>query len=348
VDYYALLGLTPAHLAPQETTSTREELLTAGVISAQVGLAALGVLPVRVRINTPPPQFPRPPLPGEIDAAVARMQQQILLTPGLEPREREALAESYEIARRILNNTRLRGTYDALLRDFHQGKIDGGRLDALRNLQDEARAEIAAERGDPMAPEYGEQLLQQGLGYLDAGLPRQAREALQQAITALPGSAQAHAGFVRAVMATEDLLTAGPHTLRMLLASVAALDSLGAPLDQGAALAALFRGLLARDAGDTAAAEAELRQALAHDGRLVAAWRALAALALTRGEIDECLGACRSALGLDPRDEQALTMMMGAYLRARQRNHAREAAAQIALLRGGGATADAILREVGG
>ncbi|MFN8567120.1 MAG: hypothetical protein U0Z44_06265 [Kouleothrix sp.] len=58
-------------------------------------------------------------------------------------------------------------------------------------------------------------------------------------------------------------------------------------------------------------------------------------------------GGCRRALAIDPADERALLMLCAAYLRAGQRTEARGVAAQIAGLRGAGASADAVLRELG-
>jgi tetratricopeptide (TPR) repeat protein len=95
-------------------------------------------------------------------------------------------------------------------------------------------------------------------------------------------------------------------------------------------------------------ADRELRQAVRLDSALGPAWRGLAAVALARGALEEALGACRRALAADRRDERALLMIAGACLRARRREEAREAAAQIAALRGEGWTTEAVLHELGG
>ena len=65
-------------------------------------------------------------------------------------------------------------------------------------------------------------------------------------------------------------------------------------------------------------------------------------------ESRSALAACRRALAVDQRDERALLMIVGACLRARRRDGARDAAMQIAALRGEGWTADLVLRELEG
>jgi tetratricopeptide (TPR) repeat protein len=331
VDYYSLLGLTPQHLLATEPGAQPRPPASAGSFR---------------RLGKATGASVGPPKPEDVDAAALPRQRQILLAPGLSQPERDARAMELEIARRILRDEGWRSQYDALLRNFRQGLLAGGRLDTLRHLQDQARAEIAEEHGEQLSEAEGAALLKQGLGYLDAGLPREAIVPLRRAVAALPRSAEAHAAYARAILASDDPLSLGGHVLRQALASLEALEPLGTAGAQMSALAALCRGLLARDMGNAVGAERELRLAVGHDSRLGAAWRALAALALARGATEEALGACRHALAAHPRDERALLLIAGACLHARRRDEAREAAAQVARIRGEGWTAEGVLAEL--
>ena len=338
IDYYALVGLNAEHLLPPSGRPARAPLSRglSGMFDGAPDRAGAGPL-------VPP----GPPSPADVDAACLARQKAILLAPGYAPAERDARADEVEVARRILRDDQRRSRYDALLLAFRQGLYDHGRLDSLRQLQDLARADMAEERGESVSAGQAAALLKQGLGYLDARLPRQALEPLRRAVAALPGSAAAHGAYVRALLGADDPLALGGHALRLALRSLEALDRLGAASTQHAALAALCRGLLSRDEGDHASAQAELRRAAAIDAGLAPAWRGLAALALSHGDTAGAAEACRRALALDARDERALLMLCAAYLRARQPAQAREVAAQAAALRAGGATADDVLRELG-
>ncbi len=336
VDYYAMLGLTAEHLIPMTAPPV------AG-LQGGIGLADLAALDRRLRSGSQLLEPQGPPSPEDVDAAALARERQILLSPGYAPEEREARVAEIEIARRILRDVGRRSRYDMLLLSFRQGLLDGGRLDALRHLQDLARADIAEERGEPVAPEQGAALLKQGLGYLNARLPREALDPLRRAVAALPRSAEAHDAYARAILLSDDPLALGGHALRQALRSLDALAGAGRADERQAALAALCRGLIARDDGDAGRAEHELRLAISLDGLLAPAWRGLAALALARGAVDEALDACRRALAIDARDERALMMAAAACLRGRRRDQAREAAAQIAALRGEGWTAEAVL-----
>lgn len=328
VDYYALIGLNAEHLLPPS--------VSAPPMRSSHDFGGAGpIVPAS------------PPAPGVVDAACLARQKAILLTPGYTADERDARMHEIEVARRILRDEQQRARYDMLLLGFRQGMYGGGRLDALRSLQELACADMADERGETASREQGLALLRQGCGYLDARLPREAVEPLRRAVAALPESADAHAAYVRALLATDDPLALGAHVLRVTLHSLEALEQLGAATPQHAALAALCSGLLARDQGDVAAAQAALRRAAALDGRLAPAWRGLAALALGQGDLAEVIEGCRRALAIDPADERALLMLCAAYLRAGQRTEARGVAAQIAGLRGADASADAVLRELG-
>lgn len=335
VDYYAMIGLTPQHL-----------FVNGRPFTDQSRRRSASLLFARDDDDESPLEIQGPPSPSDVDSAALAREHDILLSAGFTPAEREARLTEIQIARRILRDERQRGRYDMLLLDFSQGRLDRGRLETLRHLQDVARAELADERGEQPSEEEGAALLKHGQGYLSARMPREAIAVLKRAVAALPQSAEAHTAYAQAIFASSDPLDLGGHMLRQLLRSVEAAQQLGAPLENGSAIAALCRGLLARDAGDTATAERELREATQIDGNLAAAWRALAALALGRGATDETLGHCRRALAIDARDERALLMIVAACLRANRRNQAREAAMQIAALRGEEWTADDVLREL--
>ncbi len=328
VDYYALIGLTPQHLTPEPERDSTPYYGALGEIAA----ATL--------------QRQGPPDPQDVDQAALKRQRDILLMPGLPQQERDARLTELEIARRILRSERSRSTYDMVLLGFWQGLLGSGRLDTLRYLQDLARAEIAEERGEQLSEEVSRALLRQGVGFLDARLPREALPLLERALKALPQSAEAHSALVQAQLAADDPLALGGHALRLLLRSLDALDAQGRPLPNSPALRALCQGLLARDAGDGAAAEAAFQEAARQDSQLEAAWRGLAALALGRGAVEEGLGYSRRALAQNPRDERVLLMMAGACLRARRRQEAYEVAAQIAAVRGQPWTAERVLREL--
>src|SRR5206468_3555975 len=119
------------------------------------------------------------------------------------------------------------------------------------------------------------------------------------------------------------------HMLRQALHSLDTLEMLQGADTRGSAasqqrqgLAAMCRGLLARDEGDVAMAQSELQRAVALDSQLAPAWRGLAALALARRATEEALSYCGRALAIDRRDERALTLAVGACLRAGKRANA--------------------------
>jgi tetratricopeptide (TPR) repeat protein len=262
-----------------------------------------------------------------------------------------------------LRDDQRRSTYDMLLLGFRQGLLGGGRLESLSHLQDLARADMAEERGEVLGAGEGAALLKQGLGYLSARLPREAIAPLRRAVAALPQSAQAHAAYAQALLQSDDPLALGGHALRQALNSLETLEQLSFKDGRGSAeahafadlsgnqrqaLAALCRGLLARDQGDASTAAAELGHATKLDSRLGPAWRGLAALALARRATDEALTYCGRALAIDRRDERALTLATGACLRTGKRADAREFARQIAELRGDEWSAEGVLHELGG
>jgi Tfp pilus assembly protein PilF len=311
--------------------------------------AGVGALHRLGQVGSQPLPLPAgPPSREDIDAAALAHERKILLAAGYTPAERESRLAEIEIARRILNDERRRSTYDMLLLGFRQGLLSGGRLESLSQLQSQARADMAEERGEQLSSGEGAALLKQGLGYLHAHLPREALDPLRRAVATLPRSPEAHAAYAQAILDSDDPLALGSHMLRQALHSLDTLELLRAADPSGPALAALCRGLLARDAGDSMTAQVELTRAATLNRQLAAAWRGLAALALARRATDEALGYCGRALAIDRRDERALTLAVGACLHAGKRANAREFAGQIASMRGGGWSTEAVLRELGG
>ncbi|MEN9935917.1 MAG: hypothetical protein RLZZ387_2496 [Chloroflexota bacterium] len=90
---------------------------------------------------------------------------------------------------------------------------------------------------------------------------------------------------------------------------------------------------LARDTGDVRVAEAELQQAARLAPTIAAAWKGLAAIVWGAGPIRRPRACWGRALALDRRDERALLMAAGAWLRTGRADEVREAAAQLAALR---------------
>ncbi|MEM8529599.1 MAG: DnaJ domain-containing protein [Chloroflexota bacterium] len=344
VDYYALIGQTPQHLITVTPQFERQQYrpIKRSLFSHIFTQNDDDIDDISRLSDT------RPPSAVDIDAVARQRQHDTLLLSGLTKEEREARVNEIEMARRILRDERLRGQYDAIWRNFRDGKLDRGVFESLHHLQNLVRSEIAEETGEPLSPEEGAELLKHGTGYLKAQLPREAIPILRRAVAALPDSTEALHAYTQAILAAGDPLDLGGHKLRQVLKSIEQSAALQQPVENGTAIAALCRGLLARDAGDTATAETELRQATQLDPQFATAWRGLAALALTQNDLAEVLHHCRRAIAIDPRDERALLMMAAACVRHRKRKQAREIAVQIAALRGDGWRTDDVLREIGG
>jgi curved DNA-binding protein CbpA len=350
VDYYALLGLTAEHLIPALSApidGVRRGPNATAALAALDRLGYAGSLPLT-------PQS-APPSREDIDVAALAHERKILLAWGYTPEEREARLDEIQIARRILRDEQRRSAYDMLLLGFRQGLLGGGRLESLSQLQWQVRADMAQERGEQPSSDEGAALLKQGLGYLNARLPREALDPLRCAVAALPNSLAAHAAYAQAILDSDDPLALGGHLLRQALHSLETLVGLRAAAPPNPAesqrtegLMALCRGLLARDEGDSARAQAELACAAGLDSQLAPAWRGLAALALVRRATDQALNYCGRALAIDQHDERALTLAVGACLRAGRRADARGFAGQMAAARGEGWSAEAVLQELGG
>ena len=332
IDYYALIGLTAEHLG---LTPQQAQRPTSGER-------------YRYSSYTPPATFARPPTPDEVDAAAYERQRAALIGAGIDTAERERRFEELEIARRILRDDRRRPQYDALLQAFGKGLIDRGRIEALHQIQEAVLADMRAAQNQPSGHDQSEELLRQAQGFLAGSMPRDALPLLRKALAVDTPHPSAHRLFVQAALASDDPLHLGGHVLRQILRSIAASSNTGESATDDASLSALCNGLLAREEGHDAQAEVHLYAAVSQNPRLSAGWRALAALALARGEHDRSIAHAQRAVAINPRDEPALLLITAACIQARRRDQARDAAAQIARIRGGEWQIDTILHEVGG
>lgn len=345
VDFYALLGLaaphlvdTPALLAQPQVSlfrPTRRRGLFDWFDDDQDESHA-----TMAHLLTPPDE-------EQVDAAARELQRRVLLAPGMSPEVRQAQDDQLEVARRILRDDRRRYLYDSLLKAIRQGKLGDGRLDAFHALEQEVRAEMAAERGEA-AQLDGYALLQQGVGLLKMNLPRDAVPKLRLALQALPDHGPAHAALAQALLSQGDPLDLGGFALHELQVALEHAQRDGAALPDGEGLITLCQALQARDRGEPAVAEAGFAQAVRENPGLAAAWRGLAASALQRRAFEEVLHAGRQALTINPDDERALLLMLGACVRGRMESSAYELAARIAEVRGEAWDAEQVLAEVRG
>jgi tetratricopeptide (TPR) repeat protein len=277
----------------------------------------------------------------ETRRGVLRAQETLLLNEYIDAEERHKLSDSIEIGGWILTTARARSVYDAILLSLRDGSFTAAHVTALSELQREAAQELGL-LGDDTPPA---ELLQQGNGYLAMNMYSEAAQVLQRAVEALPDSAEAHYRYATALLGS-DPLAAGSHEMRQAARSFQSAAALEPRLRDAPSLQALCQGLLARQDGDTAQAEAELRRALQMNPELSAASRALAALALSQERYGEVFSFCRRVLLQDPRDEQSYLLLAAACWRTNQRDHARDAASRAARLRGEGWNAERVLREI--
>jgi predicted Zn-dependent protease len=330
VDFYALLGLTAAHLIegplPDYDDDGEDDDLFAGE-------RRLGAQQLR-----------RPPSQLEVREAALAAQQRILLGGRGTGGEAEARLEQIELAGWILTDERARASYDAALVALRSGRFTEGHFNLLDDLQRRAREAL----GLTPPPGDGTALLRQGAGLQGLGMHREAADALRQAAAVLPDSAEAHYRYGQALLASDDPVGLGPHNLRQARGAFARALELDARLTDAPGLVALCEGLLARQSGDLALAQARLREAVRVLPRLGAGWRALAAIAMQQGRHDEVLAYCRQALLADGHDERAYELLVAACWRAGQRQYAQDAASRLAALRGEGWDATRVLAELVG
>lgn len=277
----------------------------------------------------------------ETRRGVLRAQETLLLNEYIDAEERHRLTDNIEIGGWILTTARARGVYDGILMALRNGTFTAAHVTALSELQREAAQELGLLTDDTPPTE----LLQQGTGYIAMGMYREAAQVLQRAVEALPDSAEAHYRYGMALLGN-DPLAAGSHEMRQAARSFQSAAALEPRLRDAPSLQALCQGLLARQDGDSAHAEAELRRALQMNPELSAAWCALAALALGQQRYGEVFSFCRNALLQNPQNEQSYLLLAAACWRTNQRDHARDAASRAARLRGEGWNAERILREI--
>lgn len=282
------------------------------------------------------------PGPLLVNEAVLATQERHLLNRYIQPDRRQELTQEIEVAGWILTNDRARREYDSLLQSLANGMFNDGHLGELAALQRRARIELGFEQ-DQTAPE---ELLQQGIGYQGLGMHREAIEVLRRAVAALPDSGEAHYRYAQSLLQSDNPLALGGHHLRQAASSFKTAATLDPTLANASAAEALCQGLLARDAGEYQQAQTELRRAVQIDPKLSHAWRALAALALRARDYTAVIGYCRRTLLCDAQDEQAYLFLTAACWHSGQRDHARDAAARAAALRGAGWTAERVLREI--
>lgn len=329
VDYYAAIGLTAEHLgqSPAQTTIRWNDPDSMRVAATQVV---------------------RPPTSEEVDAAAYQRQQTVLMATRADPAERERQFQALEVARRILRDERRRPQYDALLMALGRGNLTRGGLEALHQMQEAVLAELREEQGQRPAAGQGAAVIRQAQGLIEAGVPREALPLLRKLLNDEPQQIAAHRLLVQATLMADDPLLLGGLTLSRLIESIDAAERAGQPIQGGAALRLLCQGLAAREAGRAPDADRLLRAAAQADQALAVAWRGLAALALARGDTKATIELARRAATIDQRDERPLVLIVAACLQTRRRDQAREAADQIARLRGAGWDAARVLREVGG
>jgi tetratricopeptide (TPR) repeat protein len=332
IDYYALLGLTAEHLQPLPTPAP-----------------SMGRIDPRMNVYGGHIQHaPRPPTAQDVDAAAGKRQQAILIATSLSSEERESRLREIELARRMLRDERHRPSYDALLQDLGRGRIDRNRLEGLHQLQQTVLAEYQEEQGISLSGDQRDGMLRQALGYMDAGMPRDALALLRKVIAADPHSVAAQRAFAIAILTSDDPLALGGHMLRQVLNGMEIAQAGGQALEQGDALAALCNGLIAREEQRSAEAMAQLRQATRLAPQLGVAWRALAAISLDQGEYAATIQHAQQALSANSNDERALLLIVAACLRNRKREQAHAAAAQIARLRGPEWDAERVIHELEG
>jgi predicted Zn-dependent protease len=261
---------------------------------------------------------------------------------GLADVEREQRYRELEVARRLLREERRRIQYDAILQALWRGMVDQIRLGALQQIQESILAEMHEGQSEQLSAEQVAATLQQAEGYIVAGMPREALPLLRATIAAAPDQITAHGMFAHAILASDDPLSLGAPLLRQALAS---LEKAPASEDRDGRVA-LCRGLIAREEQRLADADTQLRHATRLSSQKSVAWRALAAIALARADYSAAIEHAQAAFAADHADERALLMIVAASMRAGRREQAREAAAQVAQLRGGRWNVQAVLDEM--
>lgn len=328
IDYYELLGLTPAHLLPPPPRP----------------MHATRRIDERVHFDERL-EPPRPPSSWEVDQAALRCEQTVRRMATLSAGERDVRLNEIELARRILGDEQHRRRYDMILLTWRQGLRGADRHRALRHLQEEVWAAIQLERGERLDVDEQAALLRRGQDALMREQYDEAIRLLGLARTAQPDALMAHYDYARALLRREDPLVLPVFPIKQAIDALESVCRLDGHQPRAQALLAFCRGLLDRDAGRAEAAQAWFKRAVQADGQLGVAWRALAVGALQSERYDDALAHCRRALAIDARDERTLLIAAAACLRQDRRAHALEVATVIAGLRGAPWTAERVLSE---
>ncbi len=285
-----------------------------------------------------------PPTELEVREGALRAQQHAMMTPAVDKQAHAQMLERIEVGAWILSDERARREYDSMLISLRNGQFTQHHVANLHDLQQRARQELGLSVDDTP----GDDLLQQGMGYLSLGMYREATQTLKRAIEVMPDSVDVHYNYGRALIEGDNPLMKTTHELRQAANSFAAVIQLDPSRTDAVAYEALCRGLMAREMGERAEARVQLRRAVATNPQLGVGWRALAAMALQDGNHNDVIDFCRRALLQDRSDEQAYTLLVASCWRAGQRDYARDAAGRIAALRGQGWNAQRVLKEIVG
>lgn len=336
VDYYALLGLVPYHLFPAKD---------APAIPFQRRLRTFAS---DTRSSSLPsqPQLNAPPSPEMVDVAAAARSREAEHDEKLSEGARTLHLLEIELGRRILRDSDRRARYDSLMTMEQLHLRSGERLRRLRLLQEDARQELARERGELLDPQVAANLVQEGNEALRRGRQNEAVELLSRAIQLLPQDRQVHLGYARAILAVNDPLALSGYDVRMATTSLELVMQQEPTHPQAPALLAFCHGLLARYQDDLRGAVREFQRAVALNPHIGPAWRGMAAIAFQEKRFEAALEACEGALHNEPNDERALLIFAATLRRLGRTVESRDIAARIASLRGEGWTLDRVLHEL--
>jgi predicted Zn-dependent protease len=285
-----------------------------------------------------------PLTPASVDLAASQRAQETLRQPHVSPALRAQRLSDIEFARRILGDEARRQRYDALVADLKAGQGGPERLNALRQLQEEVSAEI--QRGGIQFSAEGYAKLRDGQTALKQGRVREALDLLREAAAALPDDGEAQFVFARAILSSDDPLALGSHRLHELHAALEQLQRVDPQYPSLDSLRLFVDALIARDEGNGYVAEQKFRSALAYDPQLAMAWRGIAVVALHGGDPQVAIDAAQRAASLDPHDERAWLLVIAAGQNLGRHRAVREAAGQVATLRGAGWNVERVLREM--
>src|SRR5688500_308693 len=170
-----------------------------------------------------------------------------------------------------------------------------------------AEAEVSAREATLLAPGDAGALAALGQALLALGRHRDAAQALEAALAALPAADRLHYPLALAYRALGDEPRAREHLGRAGRAGARTADPLLDELDtvRTGELVPLLRGRRAAGAGDWAAAEREFRRALEAAPASVPARINLAAALVARGAMDEARGELEAALRAQPANATA-------------------------------------------